>query len=124
MKIKKFVKSFTIDEKKWGRATEHHDIQGLMRDSDTGKQCCLGMYLTACGFEDKDLNEEPSGPKSKRNDGPEFWNTCWPKKNTDVLPSVHARGLAEINDAKMKLPTRKKAIIEGFKRLGVTVKFK
>jgi len=119
--MKKFVKSFTINEKKWGRATEREEVLGVLRAEDTGKQCCLGVYLTACGYTDESLNGERNHPKSVPNSYA-FWSSVWPKKKDLYVDAV--RDLATINDAKMKLPARKKAIIEGFKKLGVKVTFK
>ena len=122
-KVKKFVKSFTIDDKKWGRATERTGVVGKLRDEATGKQCCLGIYLTACGYKNELLNGEGSNPIGA-NDGLEFWNNAWPKEAEVGSPVDVARELAEVNDAAMKLPARKKKIAELFKKLGVKVRFK
>ena len=121
-KVKKFVKSFTIDEKKWGRATERTSVVGKLRDEATGKQCCLGIYLTACGYKNELLNGEGSNPIGTE-DGHTFWAKAWPK-NDHPNPVDVARKLAETNDAAINLPRRKQLIIEGFKKLGVKVRFK
>jgi len=122
MKIKK-VKRLTIPEKIWGRATEKKNVPGTLRDSVTGKQCCLGVYLTACGYQNNDLNEAGLCPRGHHFFAPSvFWSNSLPKQPKDQWSII--QGLTQINDMKMKLPKRKKLIIECFKKLGVTVRFK
>ena len=119
--MKPFVKSFTINLKKWGHASERNAVSGLLRDADTGKQCCLGIYLSACGYDADDLDGEASNPAGTL-DGLDFWANTWPNKKAEQ-PADIARELAQVNDAAMKLPRRKALIAEGFKKLGVKVRF-
>lgn len=116
MKIK-FVKTFTIKRKRWLRGRG----SGCLLDTVSHKQCCLGIYLTACGLPDAALNEAlmPNEIKElsyKRN------MPKWLSPNEEAEESSPVGTLAAIND-KPSLRYREDKIREGFAAQGVRVRF-
>jgi hypothetical protein len=58
-KLVKQVTEFVIDRSKWLRG-EGGELSRLLRKSDQ-KQCCVGMYLTACGVPFENIEEVSVG---------------------------------------------------------------
>lgn len=106
----KFLKSFTISRKKWLRGDPN---TASLLDPKTGKQCCLGIYLLACGVP-KDAIYAVLMPDavSKTYRLPKWLRT---QSGTSTV-------LARDNDS-LNEPTREQLITQGFATKGIKVRF-
>lgn len=113
----KAVKSFVISRKKWDRPGNNGgDTSGLLLRSGTGTQCCLGIYLSACGVP----------PRALRNiDMPRYLSAEWQRRLPGwLIAAGTAVGLASANDcAGIPETLREHRVTEGFKAQGITVTF-
>lgn len=73
------IKEFVIPRDKWYRGFPHGSR--LLRPDD-GKQCCVGLYLSACGVPDSLLTDRAVGASM----GPKWlhWNTSLYNVNDDM----------------------------------------
>ena len=109
------VDHFIIDRKIWLRG-EGTDMSSLLRRMDD-KQCCLGIYLEACGMP-RDMLREISEPAYVLTTLPE--ETLW-LMDTEKYQDIN---LMTINDNQDLWETqRERKIAEIFAQHGITVEF-
>ena len=118
---RKRVRAFTIDVARWLRG-EDTSASYLLRPYDD-KMCCLGQYAKACGFSDQEI----AGLRGIKHTGHDAfgWRDCVTLPG--ALPKeAPIMDLYQDNDDSTitLLRTRVRKIRAGFKRLGVTVRFK
>lgn len=120
------ITHLTIDRKVWLRGQPGRSY--LLREFDQ-KRCCLGIYLNACGIEDKFLEGQGS-PGNMLRMIPELngripgWLVGTTRLDDDYGNSVDAVSLMEVNDDSGTPDTdRERFIIEKFAENGVTVEF-
>jgi hypothetical protein len=120
MKPKKLknVRSFVIDRNVWARGEKDN----VLLDSTTGKMCCLGIYLKACGASDKRLKNVGSPSDAGDADTLPKWMVGEVFGfSADDAPTV--RKLIRVNDAKAP-KDREGKIAKLFAEAGVKVRFK
>lgn len=133
----KMVKSFVISRKKWLRGNG----EGELRRKSDGRQCCVGIFASACGIPKETLNS-----KGTLNDIGEFWadaglpqELCSPSSSITDLYAINDEIAKEAFEfekfesagvstdfSKFKARferQREKRIRDGFKELGVRVRF-
>lgn len=112
------VTEFVISRKKWLRG-ESSTHSYLLRPED-GKQCCVGIFLTACGTPAEDLLSQKVAERTMR--APEWltdrnaFGTEMPKKDVDHLYTLN-------DSPKLPEDVREAEIAAIFARNGVTVSF-
>jgi len=118
----KKVKRFTINRAKWLPREAQDRLRIDSGLSVDGRRCCLGAYLHACGFADKNLRA--AGMPSHIYAGKTFL------QQVGLLTKIggnsdEANHLANVNDS-MRTPLKRKEelIKAGFAELGVEVTFK
>ena len=114
-------KEFTIKKEEWGYGGGLGN--GMLRDPNTGKMCCLGIYLKACGVPVKDL-ENKSMPSNLAGYKLPEWLVLEHDPQTEE--EGVASKLADANDkaaGDIDMKTRKKIIRQGFADNGVKVTF-
>jgi len=115
------VKSFTIKRSVWLRG-ERAQPSFLLRESD-GKQCCIGIYLEACGIPRNDKVNKRSAT-SLADLGVQVPRWLVGPIGIDTAPSFAARVLMQINDeTNVDLADREREVTAGFADVGITVTF-
>jgi hypothetical protein len=109
---------FTIDRSKWLRGEDAKDglDSYLLRPSD-GKQCCVGIYLSAIGFLDDELHGRTEDTELRHHFSEESDHQVphWLCAESEVYGINDSSALSE--------PERERRIAERFAAGGVTVEF-
>lgn len=132
--------SFTIDRSRWARGKPEHGTSNWLRCTD-GAQCCLGLFLSACGVPDDELTEigEPNDVAHDRHHmrketlpGRAKWLVCcepdpeadeW-NDETGFTPSEATCRLIDVNDNEtLTEPEREAQVREWFALHGIDVAF-
>lgn len=121
------VTEFTIKRSKWLRGEK--DDSALLRERDR-KQCCLGIYLEACGAPLELMNGVPTPSDLADCDVPEWlvreesdfdWDA---EPVTRTVDSDLTDRLVAVNDSPdLADPDREAAIAARFQEVGITVRF-
>jgi hypothetical protein len=121
----KEVKSFVIDRGEW-LPKEAHGPDGTSKlfAPESGRMCCLGVYLRACGLSKESLSGKMMPGNHLGEPIPE-----WLIHDKWSGPSLDAYELANINDAiqlfeGVSLAEREKLIVSKFAKQGIKVRFK
>lgn len=113
------VKEFVISRKIWAHATVKMDRVNYMLES-SGKQCCLGIYASACGIPADVLLDAPA-PMYVFNRLHGAWQT---KLIENGEQTVLTKELIEANDRSgWSLPYRQRKIRALFGQMGIKVRF-
>lgn len=114
------MKKLVIDRSKWQRGEGYAQLL----DDETGKMCCLGIYLRACG-------KAPS-TIANRSFPCQIPNRLFPKEadwlleglGEDRFDSAVANKLMYVNDSRMKTEKQRETFIkETFAKQGIKVEF-
>lgn len=119
------LKNFTIKRENWlsYEAQRKEEVASYLREPDTRRMCCLGVYLRSCGVP-TDALERVDYPEnllseSHLNLAEKAGLVEWPGSNTKVTSQ-----LAKANDSKRLTRFEREARIKKlFKTLGVAIKF-
>lgn len=118
------VTEFVIDRSKWlpGEVQYELGVKAKLLEPSTGRQCCIGVYLSACGMPDDALLNEGWATAVLDADHPLH---AWFTAQTEAPQSQHRENaLAFANDiCSLGLAERERRITEEFARGGVTVTF-
>lgn len=112
------MKELIINRKIWGRGCGEN--QGKLLTHDRKAQCCLGIYLSACGLTNKELRSKATPFEVKGGSVPAeaewlFWGH---------MASELAGELMETNDrTDISETERELRVKNGFKTVGIEVKF-
>lgn len=124
MKAKSKVKpkrGFTIDRRIWYRG---EDGGSYLYRSEDRKQCCVGIYLRACGVAVKDVRDQTTAARMVEEGGVIPSRAGWLNDLSGEWPasSTAASMLYAINDA-AKEAGREQRLASIFARHGETVRF-
>ena len=124
MKAKSKVKpkrGFTIDRRIWYRG---EDCGSCLYRSEDRKQCCVGIYLRACGVAVKSVRDQTTATRMAEEECAIPSRARWLIDLSDGWPtsSVDAAMLYSRNDA-AKEAGREQRIASIFARHGETVRF-
>ena len=94
-----------------------HEANGylLLKDEGPRQQCCVGIFATACGVPDSELNHVTVLNYVKSADK---FNAAGVPRFSDTIEKLYNE-----NDKPQPLRSRRSSIRAGFKALGVKVKF-
>jgi len=116
------VRDFVIDRSTWERGTGGAQ---LLRESDRRLQCCIGLYLTACGMPDDALLDQAQ-PEDVGDEIPEgaAWLIRESLASDGWADSCAAGQLIEVNDdPKIEDKEREVYIADVFDQHGIRVSF-
>ena len=114
------MRTVVIERKKWLRGTPNQRMNFLL---DThGNQCCIGVYLSACGVPDTDLLNVGAANRLKAVKGESQWLV--ERRGTFCVPSDDADDLYNENDHNQHFQrASEKKITALFAKHDVEVKF-
>lgn len=105
------ITEFTVDRAMWGTKE--------LRNSFTGKMCCLGFLAKECGYADWRLDGE-GYPHNDWENIPESLRAMSPLGDLTTIMEL----IVTINDnTKYSLPEKESKLVDAFSRVGIKINF-